>query len=131
MIRNCEHIISTKDGKRAIYIDSLNKREIIDYLFQDERHKKKFKYITEIILGGHRNTSLYDKEYINEKCRDVTAMKFFKGQENDRIYCKEIKTPTGTHIVVASVLHERKKSNDLSAKEKALIEKVGGYQYEV
>lgn len=58
-------------------------------------------------------------------------MKFFKGQENDRIYCKEIKTLTGRYIVVASILHKRKKSNSLSAKEIALIEKTGGYQYEV
>ena len=58
-------------------------------------------------------------------------MKFFKGQENDRIYCKEINTSAGTHIVVTSILHERKKNNDLSAKEIALIEKVGGYLYEI
>ncbi len=112
-------------------MDSVNKREIIDYLYQDERHGKKFKYITEIILGGYRNTALYDKEDINEKSRGVTAMKFFKGQENDRIYCKEIRTQTGTFIVVAAILHRRKKSIGLSAKEIALIEKVGGYQYEI
>lgn len=131
MVRKCEHIISSKDGKRAIYIDSLNKKEILKYLNQDERHKKKFKYITEIILGGHKNTDLYDKEDINEKCRDVTAMKFFKGQENDRIYCKEIHTSAGTLVIVTSILHERKKNTELSAKEIALIEKVGGYSYEV
>lgn len=131
MIRECEHIISTKDGKRAIYVDSVNKKEIIDYLYQDERHRKKFKYITEIILGGYRNTALYDKEDINGKSKDVTAMKFFKGQENDRIYCKEIFTRTGTYIVVTAILHRRKKSIGLSAKEIALIEKVGGYQYEI
>ena len=66
MIRKCEHIISTKDGKRAIYVDSINKQEILTYINQDERHKKKFQYITDIILGGHKNTSLYDKEDINE-----------------------------------------------------------------
>lgn len=131
MVRKCEHIISSKDGKRAIYVDSINKKDILEYLKRDERHKKKFKYITDIILGGHKNTDLYDKEDINEKCKDVTAMKFFKGQENDRIYCKEINTPKGTHIVVTSILHERKKNNDLSAKEIALIEKVGGYLYEI
>jgi hypothetical protein len=75
--RKCEHIISTKDGKKAIYIDSINKKEILDYFNQDERHLKKFRFITEIILGGHKNTDVYDKEDINEKCKDVTAMKFF------------------------------------------------------
>lgn len=131
MVRKCIHIISSKDSKRAIYVDSINKKEIIEYLEQDARHKKKFKYIADIILGGHKNTDLYDKEDINEKCKDVTVMKFFKGQENDRIYCKEINTATGTHIVVTSILHQRKKNTELSAKEKALIEKVGGYLYEI
>lgn len=124
-------MISSKDGKRAIYIDNKNKDEILAYIRQDERHKKKFKFISDIILGGHRNTEVYDKEEINTKCKDVTAMKFFKGQENDRIYCKEIKSDSGTHIVVTAILHERKKSDDLSAKEITIIEKVGGYEYEI
>lgn len=131
MKRKCDKIIDSKDGKRAIYIDSLNKKEILDFIKQDERHQKKFRFITDIILGGHRNTSLYDKEDINEKCKDVTAMKFFKGQENARIYCKEVHSSAGTHIVVTSILHKRKKDKDLAAKEKAIIEKVGGYEYEV
>jgi len=124
-------MISSKDEKRAIYIDSINKEEILKYIKKDNRHHKKFLHITEIILGGFKNTDLYDKEDINEKCKDVTAMKFFKGQENDRIYCKEIHSATGTHIVVTSILHERKKGNELSSKEIAIIEKVGGYDYEI
>ena len=131
MKRKCELITSAKDCKRAIYIDSVNKVEILNYIQQDERHRKKFKFIVDIVLGGHKNTELYDKEDINEKCKDVAAMKFFKGQENDRIYCKEIHTSAGTHIIVTSILHERKKSNKLSSKEVALIEKVGGYDYEI
>lgn len=124
-------MISSMDGKRAIYIDIDNKKEILDYIRQDNRHKKKFKFISDIILGGHKNTEVYDKEAINKKCKDVTAMKFFKGQENDRIYCKEIKTYSGTHIIVTAVLHERKKTNDLSSKEIEIINKIGGYNYEI
>lgn len=124
-------MISSKDGKRAIYIDAENKEEILNYIRQDQRHSKKFRFISEIVLGGHRNTDVYDKEDINDKCKDVTAMKFFKGQENDRIYCKEIKSETGTHIVVTAILHEKKKSDNLSSKEKAIINKVGGYEYEI
>lgn len=131
MSRKCEHIITAKDGKRAIYIDSINKDEIFEYINQDKRHKKKFMYIIDIILSGLKNSKLYDKEDINERCKDVTAMKFFKGQENDRIYCKEIHSATGTLIIVTSILHRRKKDTNLSAKEISLIEKVGGYEYEV
>jgi hypothetical protein len=129
--RKCRHIVSSPEGKRAIYIDEENMDEILAYIKQDERHKKKFRYISDIILSGMRNTSLYDKEDINERCRDVTAMKFFKGQENDRIYCKEIHSSSGTHIVIAAILHEHKKSTRLTKKEISLIEKVGGYEYEI
>ena len=131
MHRKCEHMISSKDGKRAIYIDSENKREILEYIRQDDRHKRKFKFIADIILGGHINTEVYDKEDINKSCKDVTAMKFFKGQENDRIYCKEIKSEAGTYIVVTSVLHKRKKTDNLSSKEISIIKRIGGYDYEI
>ncbi|ARK10383.1 hypothetical protein A6C57_08600 [Fibrella sp. ES10-3-2-2] len=127
--RTCERLISSKDGKRAIYIDSTNKDEILTHLRQSERYAKKFKHIVEIILEGHRNTELYDKEDINERCKAVTAMKFFKGQENDRLYCKEVTSEGGTHIVIAAVLHPHKKSQGNSKREIALIEKVAGYEY--
>ena len=124
-------MISSKDGKRSIYIDSEHKVEISAYIQQDKRHQKKFKFISDIILGGYTNSAVYGKEAINENCKAVTAMKFFKGQENDRIYCKEIITETGVFIVVAAILHKRKKSNGLSPKEKTLINKIGGYHYEI
>lgn len=131
MVRKCEHIASSKDGKRAIYIDSINKKAILEYLRRDSRHKKKFAFISEIILNGYKNTEIYDKEDINLKCKNVTAMKFFKGQENDRIYCKEIKSDSGTLIIVTAILHEKKKSSDLSSKELAIINKIGDYEYEI
>lgn len=124
-------MISSGDGKRAIYIDIENEKEIIAYITQDKRHIKKFQFITDIILGGYRNPEVYDKEDINEKCKDVTAMKFFKGQENDRIYCKEITDENGTRIVITAIVHERKKSKKLSSREIALIKKLGGYSYEI
>src|SRR5690606_20279464 len=111
------HIISSKDGSRSIYIDAGNFDQIVNYLYQDERHKKKFKFITDIILGGHKNTEVYDKEIIKDSCRDVTAMKFFKGQENDRIYCKEVHKSSGSYIIIAAILHERKKSQKLTHTE--------------
>jgi hypothetical protein len=129
--RKCKKVASSLDGKRAIYVDSINSDEILSYIRSDDRHKKKFKFISDIILGGHKITELYDKEDINDKCKNVTVMKFFKGQENDRIYCKEIKTNSGVHIVVASILHLKKKSNSLSSKEKNIIEIVANYEYEV
>lgn len=82
-------------------------------------------------MEGHRNCELYDKEDINEHCKDVTAMKFFKGQENARIYCKEMTTAKGTHIVIAAILHPSKKSQKNSQVERIIIKRVGGYEYEI
>lgn len=129
--RKCTKLISSVDGRRAIYIDSENETEILAYLNKDDRHKKKFKFISQIILEGHRNPTVYDKEEINDKCKGVTAMKFFKGQENDRIYCKEIHSPAGTHIVVTAILYEKKKTLRLSKEQISIIETVGGYLYEI
>jgi len=129
--RNCKYLIGSTDGKRAIYLDEENEEEILAYLRRDERHNKKFQFISEIILGGHRNTEVYDKEEINNKSKNVTAMKFFKGQDNDRIYCKEIHSAEGTFVVVAAILYEKKKTTKLNQEQINIIEKVGGYNYEI
>ena len=131
MKRKCRKLISSIDGKRAIYIDSENEAEILAYLEKDARHKKKFKFISQIIVEGHRNTEVYDKEEINDKCKGVTAMKFFKGQENDRIYCKEVHSISGTFIVVTAILLEKKKTTKLTNEQITIIETVGGYTYEI
>jgi len=131
MKRAYKQLISAKDGKRAIYLDEENAAEIIAYFTRDARHIKKFKFISEIILGGFKNTSVYDKEDINEKCKDVTAMKFFKGQDNDRIYCKEVHSSKGTYIVVAAILYEKKKTGKLNQEQKNIINKIATYHYEI
>lgn len=81
-------------------------------------------------MEGHKNSDLYDKENINEKCKDITAMKFFKGQENDRIYCKELKMK-GVFIIVTAELYEKKKSQKLTKKEISIIEKIAEYEYKI
>jgi hypothetical protein len=129
--RKAVKIRSSTDGKRDIYIDEDNAPNILAYIKQDARHEKKFTFITDIILEGLRNTEVYDKEDFNQKCKNVTAMKLFKGQENDRIYCQEITKDDRTFVVIVSELHEKKKSQSLSHKEKALIEKVASYEYEL
>lgn len=131
MKRKCNLLISSKNRKRAIFLDEENGKEILNYINRDDRHKKKFRFIAEIILEGYKNTEVYDKEEINNKCKGVTAMKFFKAQENDRIYCKEVHTPDGTFVVVAAILYQKKKTQQLNKKQIHIIEKVGSYQYEI
>jgi hypothetical protein len=122
---------TSQDGKRQIAVDMENYSEIIGYISQDPRHKSKFNDICRLILNGLRNTELYDKENINERCKHVTAMKFFKGQENDRIYCKVIHEKNRLFVVVTAALLKRKKTNRNSRREINLIEKIAGYEYEI
>lgn len=121
----------SEDGKRCIAVDAQNAPAILDYIMQDARHQKKFRHIVELILNGFRNTEMYDKENINDKSRRVTAMKLFKGQENDRIYCQEFTAGDKTFVVVVAELRERKKSQKNKQTEINLIETVASYEYEL
>lgn len=131
MKRKCKLLKENRITCKAIYIDVENSAEILKYIKQDNRHKKKFWHIVDLILDGHKNRDLYDKEDINDKCKDVTAMKILKGQENDRLYCKEIHGQHGTHIIIASELHQKKKSTKLTEVEINIITKVANYDYEI
>jgi len=124
-------IRTSEDGKRQIAIDQENFQLLFEFINRDGRHKSKFSDMCNLILNGLRNNELYDKEDINNKCKHVTAMKFFKGQENARIYCKEIHQKDKVFVVVTAELLERKKNQKNQQKEKNLIEKVSGYEYEI
>lgn len=131
MKRKAEIIRVSEDGKRYIAIDLINKKRILKYIGQNDRHKSKFIDICNILLNGLKNRNLYDKEDINNRCKKITSMKFFKGQENDRIYCKEMRTKDKTFVIIASELLEKKKSQKNTQKEINLIEKVAKYEYEI
>ena len=130
MKRVAIEIRSSEDGKRKIYVDQGNAKAIINYIQQDRRHQKKFNHITDAILQGLRITDIYDKEEINERCKGVTAMKFFKGQENDRLYCKEVTRDDKVFVIIMVELRLKKKSQKLRQKEINIIEKVASYEYE-
>jgi hypothetical protein len=57
-------------------------------------------------------------------------MKFFKGQENARVYCKEVNTRDKTTVIVAAEVLERKKQTKLTHKEINIIHRVASYEYE-
>jgi len=121
----------SENGNKAICIDSQNAKSLLEFLNKDERHKKKFRYISELILRDIRNTELYDKENINKKAKHVTAMKFFKGQENARIYCKEQRINNQLFIIVCCELIESKKSQSNNKPIRSLIDKISNYEYEI
>ena len=130
-MRECEVVAVSSNKKILICIDKENEDEIRSFITQSDRYLKKWKHIVELLLGGHKNTELYDKEEINYKSRGVTAMKFFKGQENDRIYCKEIRTSDNRIIIVTAEIYRKKKTQKISKKEIPVIEKVGSYEYTI
>jgi len=129
VVRNAFKISESECGTIAIYVDQINSKEILAFLKKDKRHQKKFNFIQEIIFGRLRMPDVYDKEEINQRCKGVTAMKFFKGQENARIYCKEVTTEDKLFVVITSELLERKKSTKLTKKDRQLIEKVASYEF--
>ncbi len=57
-------------------------------------------------------------------------MKFFKGQENARVYCKEVKTMDKTTVIIAVEVLKRKKQTKLKHKEINIIHRVASYEYE-
>ena len=121
----------SESGQKAICIDSQNAKNLIEFLNRDDRHKKKFRYISELILRNLKNSELYDKENINKKARNVTAMKFFKGQENARIYCKEQRVNNKLYIIVCCELIESKKTQSNNKIIRTLIDKISSYEYEI
>jgi hypothetical protein len=131
LTRLCKIFAQSPDGKKAVCIDVENEGEIMGYVLQTPRYRDKFMHIVQLILGGHRITDLYDKEDIDAKSKHVTAMKFFKGQENGRIYCKEMRTTDGVFVVVTAEVYPRKKSEGVSKKEIPIIHKVASYEYKI
>lgn len=123
-------IRKSEDGKRCIAVDSDNYDDILAFLKSDARHKSKFADIVNVLLAGHRNTQLYDKEEPDARSKGVRAMKFFKGQENARIYCKEVTMEDKTFIIIASELLTRKKTQKIDKKILNIIHKVASYDYQ-
>jgi len=127
--REAQIIRTSADGRRCIAVDVATAQEILAFIGQSQRFKNKFEDIVNVILGGHRLRDLYDKEDIDEKSKDIRAMKFFKGQENGRIYCKEISIADKRCVVIMAAVQPKKKTNKNSVREINLIRSVAGYQY--
>ncbi len=118
MKRKAKIIRTNEEGTVAVCIDVQNFKPILEFLTKDTRHKKKFNFIVNLVLYRIRNTEVYDKEDINKKSKGVTAMKFFKGQSNDRIYCKELTRKDKTFVIIMAELLEKKKTQGINQKTK-------------
>ncbi|MBK7381777.1 MAG: hypothetical protein IPI81_00345 [Flavobacteriales bacterium] len=68
MKRTATIITKSLDGKRCVAVDDALAEEILEFIEADPKVKKKFRYITDLILQGHRASELYDKEDIEKGC---------------------------------------------------------------
>ena len=78
MKRTAKIIRYNEDKSIAICVDIESAETILEYINRNSSHRKKFNYIVEIILNRLKNRDVYEKEEIDENCKGVTAMKFFK-----------------------------------------------------
>lgn len=129
MKRTATIIQRSPDGKRCLAVDDELAEEILAFIAANPRIKKKFGYITQLILQGHRTPELYDKEDIEKGCEGVMAMKLLKGAENARIYCREVYVRGRYFVVIACEVIEHKSSQKNSHREKEVIRRVATYEY--
>ena len=129
MKRNAIIIKESGNGNRCIAVDEENASELLEFFRQDKRYRKKFNHICDLILGNHINRELYDKVEPDGKSKGVRAMKFFKGQDNARVYCREVSLKDKMFVVIAVEFLIKKKQNKLTQKELNIIHRVAGYEY--
>ena len=123
-------LVRQKDATKVkIGVDAETYKQIFAYIGSDNRHKEKFKDIVAVVLEKLANRHLYRGEKISPATKDITAMRFFVGQENDRIYCKEM-FEGEWKIVVMGILHLHKTADGNSSVEINLIETLATYEYE-
>ncbi len=120
-----------QDGKLIIGVDSINMLQITQYIGQDPRHKSKFIDILNILNDGLHNRHLYKREKINKDVNNVTAMRFFVGQDNDRIYCQESSEGDKRKIIILGVLSLHKETDELSPTQIKQITELSNYNYEL
>ncbi|QEM08742.1 hypothetical protein [Mucilaginibacter rubeus] len=118
-------------GNRHIAFDVDAKEDIIAFIKSKPIYNKKFNLIIDVILQNLRVPDLFDKEDIDNKSKDVWAMKFLKGGDNPRIYCKEVRTADKNYVIVAAAVLEKKKNQKNKAKEISLIHQVAENIYTI
>lgn len=121
-----------KDSRIEIRIDENNAEDILSFLLKKNKNDKylylkKFARILREVICGNYNEDFYDNE--PPKGKHVTAMKF-KGKENIRIVCKEIFCENKKVIMVTYFHKKSSKGSNISKKDLAIYEAVGGYEYD-
>lgn len=115
--------------KRHLCIDNENRQEMNKIIELVKRKNKKFESIIERTLTNNfLYWENYNKEYINNKAVNITAIKFMD-VDNDRIYCKEVKDAFG-NLYIIMILTVKKKVQKNNKSINSLINKISSYEYE-
>lgn len=115
--------------KRHLCIDNVNRQEMNKIIELVKRKNKKFESIIERTLTNNfLYWENYNKEYINNKAVNITAIKFMD-VDNDRIYCKEVKDEFG-NLYIIMILTVKKKVQKNNKSINSLINKISSYEYE-
>ena len=115
--------------KRHLCIDNENRQEMNKIIELVKRKNKKFESIIERTLTNNfLYWENYNKEYINNKAVNITAIKFMD-VDNERIYCKELKDDSG-NLYIIMILTVKKKVQKNNKSINSLINKISSYEYE-
>jgi len=123
---------SSEKYPRHLCVDEGIAEDFLEFIEKDEKHRDKFKMIVDRILNeANIYFELYSKEGSNAKTKSVTAMKFFKGGENARVYCKEISSSEGTFYIIAAKFLPMKKVQKNDKKIQSLVKSISHYEYDI
>ena len=123
----------SEDGRREVYIDVKNSGHIIRFLEKEPVIARKVYLVIQQLTFGYKPArDLYQRENIERGCEHVWAIKPARGRKNPRIYCQQYNLKDRQiFVVVLSELLEKKKTQKPGHRERAIIRRVAGYNYEL
>lgn len=125
MKKKCIIFKSSETYNRNIAIDLDESIEIFNFL-NNEKHQKKFQYITDRIL---EQSLMYYDDYEQIE-GNITCMRFFPTGINVRIYCQEVNINNEIFCIIMSKIL-KKKSNKIDKNIQSKIDALKNYEYEI
>lgn len=128
-MREVEKIYESSSGKVIIYVDKKELAKIEPFLKKISNFET-FVLFRQQVFENRRNKEIYKKENISTKCKNLYAIKFDSGRnQNDRIYCLEFHD--GKRRIVLSKLYVGKKTQKINKKLKASLEPICNRKYKL
>ncbi len=107
-------------GSRCIGVRAELWPDILADLSANAALKKKFDYVVASFLQDLKNGEIFRKEAINDKCKDVWAIRIFTGGANARIYCQETRVDGKYCLIMSEYLPKKEKTRRIKRWKKCL-----------